>query len=65
MTTQELRELRREHGLSQAGLAAKLGYHANYIYRLESGKIPITQKFEKLVHAVLREEEVKKIFSTP
>ena len=65
MTSQELRELRKAHGLTQKQMGEKLGYTGNYIARLERGKtekgraepLPITQHFETVVFAVFRKEK--------
>lgn len=39
---QKLAELRYRAGLTQSGLAAKLGVHRNYIGRIEAGKFEPT-----------------------
>lgn len=54
MQGQDLKVLRQAHGLTQQALAALLGYHPNYIYRLESGQEPITSRCEKLIRILLR-----------
>jgi transcriptional regulator with XRE-family HTH domain len=53
MTKETLRALREEHALTQRAMGALLGYHANYIYRLESGKAPLTRRVGRLVEALL------------
>ena len=70
MTGQELRAIRCAHHLSQAAFGNILGYHKNYIYRLERGEelsapIQITQRFEKLVHNMFPPQSVKKHEKTP
>lgn len=60
MTGEELRSIREEHGLTQRAIGDLLGYHANYISRLETGKEKITQRFDKLVRYVLRKKNTKK-----
>jgi transcriptional regulator with XRE-family HTH domain len=60
MTKEELRNLRAQHGLTQHAMGALLGYTANYISRLERGDETITQRFEKLIHSLLRDKKIKK-----
>ena len=65
MTGQELRELRKAHKLTQKALGALLGYHANYIARLErgieSGKpLAITPRCEKMIRSLFSARKVKK-----
>jgi DNA-binding XRE family transcriptional regulator len=43
MTGAELRRLRRRVGLSQRGLAAKLGLHWNTLARMERDEIPVRE----------------------
>ena len=55
MTSQELFDLRKAHGLTQKALGAILGYSANYIARLERGDmengkaLTITPRCEKMI----------------
>lgn len=60
MLPHELKELRHEHKLTQKAMGALLGYGANYIYRLETGKEKITHRFEKLVGSILGQKRAKK-----
>lgn len=60
MTAQELKELRRYHGLTQRAMGELLGYTPNYISRLERGDETITQRFEKLVRSIIAQKKVKK-----
>jgi transcriptional regulator with XRE-family HTH domain len=60
MTAQDLKELRESHELTQRAMGELLGYNANYIYRLESGKEKITQRFEKLVRSIIGQKKAKK-----
>lgn len=60
MTKEELRDLRAAHGLTQRALAEALGYHPNYISRLECGSEGITQRFERLVHMMFSQRKAKK-----
>jgi len=60
MTAQELKDLRQAHELTQRAMGELLGYGANYIYRLESGREKITQRFEKLVRSVFGQRKTKK-----
>ena len=53
MTPQELKELRRIAGVSQDGLARKLGMSRNQVQRWEGGKNPISQAMEIAIRAVL------------
>jgi transcriptional regulator with XRE-family HTH domain len=65
MTNTELREIREAYGLTQKALAELLGYHPNYIARLERGveqgkSLPITPRLEKLLRSLLRKTPKKK-----
>ena len=61
MTPTELRTLRTEHGLTQRTFAELLGYHVNYIARLERGEWPIIpQRIEKIVRLLFREKKSEK-----
>lgn len=42
LSSPKLAELRYRSGLTQSGLAARLGIHRNYINRLEAGKFQPT-----------------------
>ncbi len=53
MAPQELKELRRAAGVSQDGLARKLGMSRNQIQRWEAGVNPISQAMEIAIRAVL------------
>ncbi len=53
MTPQELQELRRAAGVSQDGLARKLGMSRNQVQRWEGGKNPISQAMEIAIRTVL------------
>lgn len=46
MRQTRLWEYRREHGLTMAQLAGKVGYNPVYLYRIKSGALPITPNFE-------------------
>ena len=59
MNGEELKALRDAHGLTQRTMGELLGYGANYIYRLENDKVPITPRFEKLLRAVIGQRKVK------
>lgn len=39
-----LKEIRKEQKMSQEAFANKLGYNKNYIYLMESGKNPVTDR---------------------
>jgi transcriptional regulator with XRE-family HTH domain len=60
MTKEELKELREAHGLTQRAMGEMLGYHANYVSRLERGDVPITARLEKLLRSVLGQRKTKK-----
>jgi hypothetical protein len=60
MTGQELREFREDHHLTQKLLGELLGYHTNYISRLERDDEPITERFVKLLIATLGKPRPKK-----
>ena len=62
MTGEELKEIRTEHNLTQRALGELLGYHANYIMRLERGHESITARFERLVRNMLGNKKVKKVY---
>jgi len=62
MTSENLKELREAHGLTQRAMGELLGYTANYISRLERGDETITNRFEKLVRSVLKQKKYKKSF---
>lgn len=64
MTGQDLKALRDFHGLTQRALGEILGYTANYIYRLERGKEPMTRRAEKLVRIVLKRKKTQKVSQT-
>ncbi len=69
MTPQELVQRRQRARLTQKALGALLGYHANYIARLERGEEPITPRFLRLFQALVRtkpaqEHGKKKLDST-
>lgn len=53
MTPQELKELRRAAGVSQNGLARKLGMSKSQVQRWEYGRSPISQAMEIAIRAVL------------
>ena len=53
MTPQELKELRRAAGVSQNGLARKLGMSKSQVQRWEYGTSPISQAIEIAIRAVL------------
>ena len=53
MAKETFRALREDHALTQRAMGALLGYHANYIYRLETGKTPLTRRVARLVEALL------------
>ena len=53
MTPQELKELRRAAGVSQNGLARKLGMSKSQVQRWEYGVSPISQAMEIAIRAVL------------
>lgn len=70
MTGHELRTLRERHRLTQKALAAMLGYHVNYIARLERGKesgkpLRITARCETLIHVLFSTKDVKKSSLVP
>lgn len=49
MTGAEVRTIRMQHGLTQKGFAYKLGYHVNYVRRMENGHEPVTPRFALMV----------------
>ena len=53
MTPQELKDLRRAAGVSQNGLARKLGMSKSQVQRWEYGTSPISQAIEIAIRAVL------------
>jgi len=61
MTPGELRQIRKDHDLTQHQMGELLGYTANYISRLERGDVPITQRLEKLVRNVILQRRAKKV----
>ena len=65
MTGQELRELRDAHHLTRKEMAAMLGYHPNYLARLEKGwendkPLLITPRCEKVIRAIFSARKVQK-----
>jgi len=60
MTKEELYAIRKAHGLTQRAIGELLGYHVNYISRLERGDETITARFEKLVRSILGQKKFKK-----
>jgi transcriptional regulator with XRE-family HTH domain len=64
MTKEELWTLRTTHGLTQRALAELLGYHPNYVARLERGEKVITQRFEKLIRLLLGRKKGEKYTQT-
>jgi len=65
MTGEELEAIRTTHKLTRPQLGNLLGYHANYIYRLERQGLPITQRLEKFIVAMLGKQSAKKVSPTP
>ncbi len=53
MTPKELKQLRRVAGVSQSGLARKLGMSRSQVQRWEYGVSPISQALEIAIRAVL------------
>ena len=53
MSPQELKDLRRAAGVSQYGLARKLGMSRTQVQRWEYGASPISQAMEIAIRAVL------------
>ena len=53
MTPQELKDLRRAAGVSQNGLARKLGMSKSQVQRWEYGRSPISQAMDIAIRAVL------------
>ncbi len=53
MTPQELKELRRAAGVSQDGLARKLGMSKSQVQRWEYGMSPISPSREMAIRVVL------------
>lgn len=45
LTSETLRKVRKQKGMTQAEFAKKLGYSETYIRKLERGKLPITNDF--------------------
>ena len=60
MTGRELQELRSKYDLTQKALGALLGYHANYISRLEREDEVITPRFEKFLRSVLTTQTLRR-----
>jgi Predicted transcriptional regulator with C-terminal CBS domains len=60
MNGKELQELRKKYGLTQKEIAQLLGYHTNYISRLERGDEDITERFEKLLRALLGTQRLRR-----
>jgi predicted transcriptional regulator len=56
MTPQDLSQRRQRAHLTQKALGELLGYHANYIARLERGEEPITPRFRRLFQALVRKK---------
>lgn len=54
MTSVQLKEMRLRSGQSRQKMADLLGYTANYIYLLESGRKPITDELARRVSSTLR-----------
>ena len=52
MTADELRKLRVQSGKTRQSLADLLGYSANYIYLLESGRKPITEELGRRLEKI-------------
>jgi transcriptional regulator with XRE-family HTH domain len=61
MTPAELRQIRKDHDLTQRQMGELLGYTANYISRLECDQETITPRFEKLVRNVILQRRAKKV----
>lgn len=61
MTPVELRQIRKDHDLTQRQMGELLGYTANYISRLERGDVSITSRLEKLVRNVILQRRAKKV----
>ena len=53
MTPQQLKDLRRAAGVSQAALARKLGMSESQVQRWETGKNPISSVADIAIRAVL------------
>lgn len=47
LTSETLRKVRKQKGMTQAEFAKKLGYSEAYIQKLEQGKLPITYEFTR------------------
>lgn len=47
LTSETLRKVRKQKGMTQAEFAKKLGYSEIYIQKLEQGQLPITNEFTK------------------
>ena len=47
LTSETLRKVRKQKGMTQAEFAKKIGYSETYIQKLEQGKLPITSEFTK------------------
>jgi transcriptional regulator with XRE-family HTH domain len=65
LTSQILKIIRVNRGISQKELARKLGFNQSYIAQLESGKKPITPKLNRKIKEALAisEENLIEIFS--
>ena len=55
MTGKQLRHIRTEMGLSQAGMAARLKMAPNSIARMERGEMIVTPPMELLINYVAKE----------
>ena len=45
LTSETLKAVRKQKGMTQAEFAKKIGYSGTYIQKLEQGKLPITYEF--------------------
>ena len=47
LTSETLKTVRKQKGMTQAEFAKKVGYSETYIQKLEQGKLPITYEFTR------------------
>ncbi len=60
MTGAELRRIRKALGLTQRGLAERVGVHSNTIARQERGEVGIKEPLARLVRLLVATEPARK-----
>ena len=60
-TPDDIRQYRREHGLTQRALAALLHYATDYVRQIEAGRYPMTQRFDLQIDALIMKKKLATI----